>query len=203
MAKKDSLKEYRKKRDFRRSSEPRGKRKKSNKTPEFVIQRHDAINLHYDFRLEIGGVLKSWAVPKGLSTDPRDKRLAVLTEDHPLEYVDFEGVIPDGEYGAGTVLVWDKGTYQNLKQQDKKKMSMQDAFQEGHITVRLKGKKLKGGYALTRFKKKKDKQWLLIKMDDDEADARRNPVSTQPESVLTGRTIEEIAEDEKEENTGK
>jgi DNA ligase D-like protein (predicted 3'-phosphoesterase) len=193
MAKEDSLDEYRTKRDFRRSPEPTGRRKKPGKIPVFVIQKHDASSLHYDFRLEIEGVLKSWAVPKGLSTDPREKRLAVLAEDHPLEYADFEGVIPDGEYGAGAVLVWDKGTFRNLREKDNQKVSMVDAFEKGHITIWLNGKKLKGGYALTAFKKKGQNQWLIVKMDDDEADARRNPVSTQPESVLTGRTIEEIA----------
>lgn len=203
MAKKDSLKEYRKKRDFRRSSEPTGRRKKSGKTPIFVIQKHDASSLHYDFRLQLGAVLKSWAVPKGLSTDPREKRLAVLTEDHPLEYADFEGVIPEGEYGAGTVLVWDKGAYRNVEPEDNEKKTMDNAFKEGHITVCLEGKKVRGGYALTRFKKKERRQWLIVKMDDDEADARRNPVSTQPESVITGRTIEEIFEQEKEEKRGK
>ncbi|GAB4336236.1 MAG: hypothetical protein Kow0099_09130 [Candidatus Abyssubacteria bacterium] len=193
MPKKDPLKQYREKRDFRRSPEPSGKGKKRAKRPVFVIQKHDARRLHYDFRLEVDGVLKSWAVPKGPSTDPREKRLAVPTEDHPLDYADFEGTIPEGQYGAGTVLVWDTGTYRNLKEDAG--ISMAEAIKNGHATFWLEGKKLKGGYALTRFRKGKDESWLLVKMDDDKADARRDPVSTEPKSVLSGRTLEEIAED--------
>lgn len=196
MPEKDSLKKYRDRRDFRRSPEPSGRKKRKSERPIFVIQKHDASRLHYDFRLEVDGVLKSWAVPKGPSTDPRDKRLAVPTEDHPLDYADFEGVIPEGQYGAGTVVVWDAGTYRNLKEKGDKKVSMSGTVEKGHVTVWLEGRKLKGGYALTRFRKGKDESWLLVKMDDDEADARRNPLSTQPESVLSGRTIEEVAEEE-------
>ncbi len=159
----------------------------SAERPCWVIQKHDATNLHYDFRLEIGGKLKSWAVPKGPSTDPRDKRLAVETEDHDLEWGEFEGVIPEGKYGAGTVLLWDRGHYRNLRDDH----SMKASYEDGLIEVWLEGKKLTGGYAL---KKMQGDNWLLIKMDDEEADARRNPVSTQAESVKTGRTLEEIKE---------
>ncbi len=161
----------------------------------FVIQKHAARTLHYDFRLEVDGVLKSWAVPKGPSTDPRVKRLAVPTEDHPLEYAQFEGAIPGGQYGAGTVLVWDTGTYRNLKEEDPdyEPMSMADALASGLVAVWLEGHKLRGGYALVRTGRGEDNRWLLIKMKDEGADARRNPVSTQPESVLTGQTTEEIA----------
>ncbi len=193
MSEKDFLKEYHRKRNFDRTSEPFSDTGESHEQPIFVIQKHDASHLHYDFRLEVDGVLKSWAVPKGPSTNPAEKRLAVATEDHPIEYANFEGNIPEGEYGGGTVMVWDAGTYENLKEEDKQheKISMKQALDEGHATFRLHGKKLSGGYALIRTKRGKD-QWLLIKMDDDEADARRNPVSTECRSVLTERTMEEI-----------
>jgi DNA ligase D-like protein (predicted 3'-phosphoesterase) len=196
----DRLSEYRKKRDLRKSGEPSGKGARPGEEPIFVVQKHDARRLHYDFRLEVDGVLRSWAVPKGPSTDPRERRLAIPTEDHPLDYADFEGVIPEGEYGAGTTLVWDRGTYRNLTEdpegEDEKPKGMEESLEDGHATFRLRGKKLKGGYSLVRTGKGKDAKWLLVKVDDDEADARRNPVSTQPESVLSGRSIEEIAQEE-------
>jgi DNA ligase D-like protein (predicted 3'-phosphoesterase) len=165
-----------------------------------VIQKHDARNLHYDFRLEVDGVLKSWAVPKGPSTDPSDYRLAVPTEDHPMEYADFEGVIPEGEYGAGTVLVWDAGGYRNLMAEKEESLSMEEGLVQGHVEVWLEGKKLRGGYALVRTGGRgsdgggsgKDRRWLLVKMKDDGADARRNPESTEPDSVISGRSLEEI-----------
>ena len=198
MSKKDSLKDYQEKRDFRRTSEPSGEgSRKSIEGPIFVIQKHDASNLHYDFRLEVDGVLKSWAVPKGPSTDPGEKRLAVPTEDHPLDYADFEGTIPEDEYGGGTVMVWDTGPYRNLraeKDEDDGRADMQEALEQGTLEVWLEGKKLQGGYALVRTGKGDDTRWLLIKMDDDEADARRNPTSTQPDSVISGRSLDEIAE---------
>jgi len=206
MAKKDPLARYREKRDFRKTSEPAGAKKsgKENRKNIFVIQKHDASNLHYDFRLEVDGVLKSWAVPKGPSTDPRDKRMAVPTEDHPLDYADFEGVIPEGEYGAGTVMVWDIGPYTNLradkgKDHDKKKgtKTMQESLAAGKVEIWLEGKKIRGGYALIQTGKGKNERWLLIKMKDAEADARRNPVSTEPDSALSGRTLEEIHEQDK------
>ncbi|MBD3401408.1 DNA ligase [candidate division GN15 bacterium] len=190
MAKK--LSEYSKKRDLRKSPEPKAGRKKGKGKRIFVIQKHDASTLHYDFRLEIDGVLKSWALPKGPSTDPSDKRLAINTEDHPYAYKDFEGVIPEGEYGAGAVLVWDTGTYENIKKENGRTVAMQKCFDRGHIEIRLEGQKLSGGFVLTKLKKGKKDQWLFIKMKDDAADARRNPVSTEPRSVLSGRTILEI-----------
>jgi DNA ligase D-like protein (predicted 3'-phosphoesterase) len=195
MATDDSLKKYREKRDFRKTTEPQGEREKSSTEPMFVIQKHDASRLHYDFRLEVDGVLKCWAVPKGVSTNPRERRLAVPTEDHPLEYGDFEGVIPEGEYGAGTVLVWDTGPYRNLRD-DKKGdgASMKKSLEEGKVEVWLEGKKIRGGYALIHTG---DDRWLLIKKKDEAADARRNPTSTEPESVLSGRTLDEIAAEEK------
>jgi DNA ligase D-like protein (predicted 3'-phosphoesterase) len=158
-----------------------------------VIQKHDASTLHYDFRIEAGGVLKSWAVPKGPSTDPRVKRLAVPTEDHPLDYADFEGVIPAGEYGGGTVLVWDSGTYDNITEKNGKLQPVTTALDKGHLLIELHGEKLKGGYALQRTGKGEKARWLLIKMKDAAADARRNPVSTQPQSVLSGRNLKQIA----------
>lgn len=169
----------------------------SRRRPIFVIQKHAATRLHYDLRLEIDGVLKSWAVPKGPSTDPREKRFAVLTEDHPLEYADFEGVIPEESYGAGTVLVWDTGRYENIKEAHGKKVPMGKCFEDGRIEVRLEGEKLRGGYGLIRTRMGGgEKNWLLVKMKDHEADPRRDPVSTEPQSVLSGKTIEEIAEEE-------
>lgn len=198
MAGKEFLKEYHKKRDFDVTAEPFGeaKGKKDKDKQIFVIQKHDASNLHYDFRLSVDGVLKSWAVPKGPSTDPDDKRLAVPTEDHPIEYADFEGVIPEVEYGGGTVMVWDAGTYENIKEDDDgNKISMKDQLEDGHSTFKLKGKKLKGGFALIRTQKGKNEKWMLIKMKDDEADARRNPVSTENKSVLSDRTMEQIKKD--------
>lgn len=189
------LKTYRQKRDFGRSTEPEGGADGNTDAPLFVIQKHDASSLHYDFRLEVDGTLKSWAVPKGPSTDPREKRLAIATEDHPIEYADFEGVIPEDAYGGGTVLIWDRGTYRNNNEKDDGLRAMSDALAEGHALVWLEGEKLTGGYALQRIDDDKG-HWLLIKMDDTEADARRNPVSTEPDSVVSGRDIDQIAREQ-------
>jgi len=164
--------------------------------PIFVIQKHAARALHYDFRLEVGGVLKSWAVPKGPSTDPREKRLAMAVEDHELDYADFEGVI-GGDYGAGAVIVWDTGPYRNRTLRDGNEVPMDRALADGHAVVELEGHKLRGRYALTRSDTEPRERWLLVKVRDEDADARRNPVSTQPESVLSGRTIEEVAAEER------
>jgi len=202
MKKSDFLKEYHKKRDFDRTSEPFGVSKNSSKSKQaiFVIQKHDASNLHYDFRLEVDGVLKSWAVPKGPSTVPSEKHLAVQTEDHPVDYADFEGTIREDEYGGGTVMIWDAGTYQNMNDKDGKKLSMSEAIKNGHVLFRLDGKKIKGGYALIHAGKGKNKNWLLIKKNDEQADARRNPVSSEKKLVLSGRTLNQIAKDAKHEN---
>ncbi len=199
MPKKDTLKRYRDKRDFQKTPEPKGGKKKGGKRPVFVIQKHDASRLHYDFRLEVDGVLKSWAVPKGPSTDPGEKRLAVPTEDHPLDYADFEGVIPEDEYGGGTVLVWDAGSYGNLMAEKDKPLGMAESIRAGHVEVWLEGRKLRGGYALVRTGAKQgdDQRWLLVKMKDREADARRNPTSTEPDSVLSGRALKDIEEEAK------
>ncbi len=190
------LDEYRAKRDFDRTDEPSGTAEvpPADGPRRFVIQHHDASSEHYDFRLEDSGVLLSWAVPKGPSTDPRDKRLAVRTEDHPLDYIDFEGTIPAGEYGGGAVIVWDIGTWEHLAgDDDGAPVSVADAVEQGHLSFRLTGRKLTGGYTLQRFRPA-DGQWLLIKRDDDDADARRRPTSTQPESVLSGYTVGQVAE---------
>lgn len=195
-----TLEQYRTRRRPDQSGEPEGRtRRGSDGDPLFVIQKHDATSLHYDFRLEIDGVLKSWAVPKGPSTDPRDKQLAVATDDHPIDYADFEGVIPGGEYGSGTVLIWDRGTYRNLKfDANNQPIGMSQAYADGHLTVWLEGEKLRGGYALTHFRREAGKaQWLLVKMNDHAADARRNPVSTEPASVTSGRSMTQIADEER------
>ena len=158
----------------------------------FVVQKHDASTLHYDVRLEVGGVLVSWAVPKGPSTDPRQKRLAIRVDDHELDALTFEGVVPEGAYGAGAVLVWDTGSYRDLRA-EKDGTGMEEALDEGLLEVWLEGEKLRGGWALKRTD---DERWLLIKMDDEAADARRNPTSTEPLSVLTGRSLDEVREEE-------
>ena len=192
----DRLRTYRDKRRGSVTTEP-GVREQTapagpgrdDDAPRFVIQKHDATTLHYDFRLEVDGTLRSWAVPKGPSTDPRQKRLAVEVEDHPLEYADFEGVIGAG-YGSGAVIVWDAGTYRNLDET----RSMAEALEAGHAKVWLEGEKLTGGWTLHRTGAGGAKaQWLLIKRRDEGADARRNPQKTQPESVRSGRTVEEVA----------
>ena len=157
------LKDYKKKRDFAETPEPKGKVRAKKKTePIFVVQKHHARALHYDFRLEVDGTLKSWAVPKGPPEATGEKRLAVMVEDHPLEYAKFEGEIPEGHYGAGTVEIWDKGTYRNIKD-----YSIGSSITKGQIEVELKGKKLKGPYALVRTRMGgKDKNWLMIKMKE-------------------------------------
>ncbi len=191
MARNDRLRRYREKRNLARSGEPAGGRRRSR--PRFVIQQHDATTMHYDFRLEVGGVLKSWAVPKGPSTDPREKRLAMPTEDHPLDYARFEGVIPEGEYGAGPVIVWDAGTYRNQTHIDGEAVPVDRAVEDGHLSVWLDGRKVSGGYALTRIGARGRPRWLLVKEADERADARRKPVRSRPESVLSGRTIQQVA----------
>lgn len=190
------LSDYHRRRDFERTEEPHGRshRSEGGEGPLFVVQHHVATADHYDLRLEVDGVLRSWAVPKGVSTDPRDKRLAMPTEDHPLEYADFEGTVPSGEYGGGTVQVWDRGRYANITRKDGRELSMAEGLEKGHVSVRLSGQKLSGGYALTRIRADGDEAWLLVKERDERADARRDPVSTQTESVASGRELGEIAE---------
>jgi DNA ligase D-like protein (predicted 3'-phosphoesterase) len=187
------LRTYREKRDFSRTPEPRGSRSGRAHRPRFVVQKHKATTLHYDFRLQVGSVMKSWSVPKGPSLDPKVKRLAIATEDHPLEYQTFEGVIPEGEYGAGTVIVWDRGTFRNITEHEGRPVPLEQGLRNGHVAVWLNGKKLKGGFALTRLRRATQEAWLLVKMQDAEAASGRDLTRTEPRSVRTGRTLEEVA----------
>jgi DNA ligase D-like protein (predicted 3'-phosphoesterase) len=194
VADKDKLATYRSKRDTKKSGEPSGGRSKSK--PIFVVQRHDASSLHFDFRLEIDGVLVSWAVPKGPSLDPREKRLATRTEDHPMDYADFEGRIAKGEYGAGTVIVWDTGEFENVTEQKGKQVEASQALANGHLKFTLHGEKLSGLFALNHSRMGgDDSNWLLVKVDDEHADRRRKPATTQLESVLSGNTNEDFEDD--------
>jgi bifunctional non-homologous end joining protein LigD len=165
-----SLEKYKSKRHFAETPEPEGKTAKKNRKLIFVVQRHHASHLHYDFRLELNGVLKSWAVPKGPSLNPADKRLAMMVEDHPVDYATFEGDIPEGNYGAGHVAIWDHGTYEPIDEEGT--VITPEAFskqlQEGSIKFRMKGKLLQGEFALVNMKKD-DKTWLLIKHRDKHA----------------------------------
>ncbi|MEN8614551.1 DNA polymerase ligase N-terminal domain-containing protein [Dehalogenimonas sp. THU2] len=188
MTAEDKLKEYRAKRDFKRTAEPEPEVAAPSAKPMFVVQKHDASRLHYDLRLEIDGVLKSWAVPKGPSMDPEVKHLAVPTEDHPMAYGGFEGTIPKGEYGGGTVMVWDTGTYINIQASKEKPLTMAEAFDAGRIEVFLDGKKLKGLFALIRTAR----GWLLFKMKDEHAKAG-DILTEAPDSAVTGRNLEKIA----------
>jgi DNA ligase D-like protein (predicted 3'-phosphoesterase) len=159
--------------------------------PIFVVQKHAGRTLHYDVRLEVDGVLKSWAVPKGPSTDPREKRLAVQVEDHDLDHAGFEGRIGEGGHA---VIVWDTGPYRNRTERDGDEIPIDRALAGGHAVVELEGRKLRGRYALTRTGEERGRsQWLLVKVRDEAADARRDPVSSEPQSVLSGRTIEDVA----------
>jgi bifunctional non-homologous end joining protein LigD len=185
-----ALEEYAAKRHFEKTPEPPPGKKKSTRAakPYFCVQRHDATRLHYDFRLEIDGVLKSWAVPKGPSLDPAVKHFAAHVEDHPLDYGGFEGNIPAGNYGAGSVMLWDRGTFQLLGD-----MSGADQIARGDLKFHLDGEKLKGDYALVQMKGRgKGNEWLLIKKRDDFAVAGWD-VEEHAYSVLSGRTQEEIA----------
>lgn len=177
------LSRYKEKRDFAVTPEPAGRAPtKKRGALAFVVQKHDATRLHYDVRFEIEGVMVSFAVPKGPSYDPSIKRLAVQTEDHPLEYNEFEGVIPHGEYGAGPVVIWDRGTYETVP--PGAQMAMRD---KGHLHVRFAGEKLEGEWHLVRTKG--DKQWLMFKAKDAFADPRRDPCRDRPESVVSGRRL--------------
>jgi len=183
------LDEYKKKRDFKKTAEPSGDERHHGGDRAFVVQMHAATHLHYDLRLEIDGVLKSWAVPKGPSLNPSDKRLAMQTEDHPFEYRNFEGSIPKGEYGGGEMIIWDRGTYA-----PEGTLSVKDQLAKGDFKFQLHGEKLRGSFVLVKLKKPGNKnEWLLIKHRDAFVDAKWD-VEQHAESVVSGRTIEDIRE---------
>ena len=185
----DKLNEYAKKRDFNITSEPEGKTKESKEGLRFVVQHHIARAEHYDFRLEWEGAMLSWAVPKGPSFDTRDRRLAVKVEDHPLDYRNFEGTIPKGEYGGGTVMIWDEGFWEPLN-------DVTEGLIKGELKFHLNGKRLKGNWTLIRWKAKSDQKkenWLLIK-EKDEHFKDHDGIAEFDTSIRTGRTMPEIEE---------
>ncbi len=186
-----SLLRYQQKRDFKKTSEPKGGKPTAGSLI-FVIQKHAASKLHYDCRLKMEVVLKSWAVPKGPSTDPAVKRLAMMVEDHPYNYRDFEGVIPEGNYGAGTVIVWDEGTYHPIEEFKTKKEQEKHLLKQlkaGSLKIVLHGKKLKGEWALVHTKQSEN-SWLLIKHKDKYASS--TDITTKGKSVVSGKTLEQI-----------
>ena len=191
----DQLAEYRRKRDFRRTREPEGAtRRRPAARLAYVIQRHEATRLHFDLRLELDGVMKSWAVPKGPSLDPAVKRLAIEVEDHPIDYNTFEGTIPEGEYGGGTVMLWDRGTYVYAGDADDPLAALRDGYRGGDFKFELRGKRLRGSWVLVRTRRNGRKnQWLLIKHRDEYADPDVDPVERYRTSVTTGRTMAQIA----------
>src|SRR6476620_945255 len=179
------LTQYKRKRRFNETPEPEGKTHSSGKGLRFVVQKHNASHVHYDFRLEIEGVLKSWAVPKGPSLNPDDKRLAMMVEDHPYDYRDFEGIIPAGNYGGGTVIVWDEGTYEpledeGLSRKEQEKLLLKQLY-SGNLKIVLHGKKLKGEFALVQMKGRGERSWILVKKKDDYANDE--DVTEQNQSV--------------------
>jgi bifunctional non-homologous end joining protein LigD len=186
------LAEYNAKRDFTRTREPAGKvPAKRGKALRFVIQKHAASHLHYDFRLELDGVMKSWAVPKGPSLDTSVRRLAMEVEDHPISYNSFEGTIPEGEYGGGTVMLWDRGTYE--ARDGGGAASLRDGYERGDLEIVLHGERLNGEWVLVRMQRPGRPQWLLIKHRDGTEDADRDITAEVDSSVATGRTMEQIA----------
>jgi bifunctional non-homologous end joining protein LigD len=190
------LTEYRRKRDFSKTAEPKGGGARKAKKLAFVIQKHDASHLHYDLRLELDGVMKSWAVPKGPSLDPIVKRLAMEVEDHPIEYNSFEGTIPKGEYGGGTVMLWDRGTYEYGGTDPDPIEGLRRGYQKGDFKFVLDGKRLKGSWALVRMRRNQSgkPQWLLIKHRDEYAAPESDVTGDTLTSVASGRTMDEIAE---------
>ena len=190
------LAEYRRKRDFNRTAEPRGGRRKAAAKLAYVIQKHAASHLHFDLRLELDGVMKSWAVPKGPSLDPAVKRLAMQVEDHPIEYNAFEGTIPKGEYGGGTVMIWDQGTYSYGGNDDAEPVEgLREGYARGDFKFVLDGKRLRGSWVLVRTRRGDPRraQWLLIKHRDEFAEPGSEVVEEYLSSATTGRTMEEIA----------
>lgn len=199
VVKKRKLAEYRRKRDFSRTAEPTGGRAPARKKLAFVIQKHAASHLHYDLRLELDGVMKSWAVPKGPSLDPAVKRLAMEVEDHPMEYNKFEGTIPQGEYGGGTVMIWDRGTYKYGGDDLDPLEGLRRGYEKGDFKFILQGKRLKGSWVLVRTRRGDPRraQWLLIKHRDDHAEPDSEVTAEFETSAATGRSMEEIAEGKK------
>ena len=189
----EQLAEYRRKRDFTRTAEPAGGAIRKAPKLDFVIQKHAASHLHYDLRLELDGVMKSWAVPKGPSLDPAVKRLAMQVEDHPIEYNAFEGTIPKGEYGGGTVMLWDRGTY-SYGGSDPNPEALRAGYKKGDFKFVLDGERLKGSWALVRMRGDNPgkPQWLLIKHKDEYARPGSDVATEHLTSVSTGRTMEEI-----------
>jgi bifunctional non-homologous end joining protein LigD len=187
------LTEYRRKRDFTRTTEPTGGAAPSKQKLGFVIQKHAASHLHYDLRLELDGVMKSWAVPKGPSLDPAVKRLAMEVEDHPIEYNKFEGTIPKGEYGGGTVMLWDRGTYSYGGTDPDPLEGLRRGYAKGDLKFVLNGKRLKGSWVLVRMRRPGRPQWLLIKHRDEYAVPESDVAADNLTSVATGRSMEEIA----------
>jgi bifunctional non-homologous end joining protein LigD len=189
------LAEYKRKRDFTRTAEPAGEKvgTGSRHALHFVIQKHAASHLHYDFRLELDGVMKSWAVPKGPSYDPAVRRLAMEVEDHPIEYNSFEGTIPKGQYGGGTVMLWDRGTYE--PEGGGGEEALRDGYERGDLKIVLHGKRLSGGWVLVRMRRDDSDraQWLLIKHRDESADAKYDVTEDVVTSVASGRTMDQIA----------
>ena len=185
------LGKYFRKRHFDKTPEPKGSlHKKQTKQLAFVVQEHHASRLHYDFRLEMDGVLKSWAVPKGPSLDPHEHHLAVHVEDHPYEYRKFEGVIPEGNYGAGNVIIWDEGTYEPRTETDDPEKTLLKELKAGHITFVMHGKKLKGEFALIQMHGKDEDAWLLVKKTDEFASTR--DITKEDASVRTGRKVDDL-----------
>ena len=189
------LQRYKQKRNFRATPEPEGKvQPRKGRALTFVIQKHDATRLHYDFRLELEGVLKSWAVPKGVPTTKGDRRLAMHVEDHPYDYKNFEGIIPPGNYGAGTVIIWDEGTYEPVEQaktKEEQEKILLKGLHAGQVKIRMQGEKLKGEFVLIRTRSGAENAWLLIKHRDEFATTE--DITAEDRSVISGKISRAIS----------